>query len=141
MTPAAAGRYLVCLTGNIATGKSTVAAMLAELGVTVIDADKVVHEIMGQGSEVYDAIVAAFGPEIVGGDGEIRRGDLGRIVFSGLASYLPGAMGDDLPDRAADPKADGGARAQLRGGPAARKRAAAADGKDSAGRRGHRYRG
>jgi dephospho-CoA kinase len=85
MNPAAAGRYLICLTGNIATGKSTVAAMLAELGATVIDADKVVHEIMGRGSGVYDAIVAAFGPEIVGSDGEIRRGELGRIVFNDAA--------------------------------------------------------
>lgn len=81
MTLTAGGSYLVGLTGNIATGKSTVAAMLAELGATVIDADKVAHQIMGRGGEVYDQIVAAFGPVVVGTDGEIMRGRLGRIVF------------------------------------------------------------
>jgi dephospho-CoA kinase len=70
------------LTGNIATGKSTVAAMLAERGAAVIDADKVAHQIMRRGSEVYDQIVSAFGPEVVGADGEIDRGRLGRTVFS-----------------------------------------------------------
>jgi dephospho-CoA kinase len=82
MSPSAAGRYLICLTGNIATGKSTVAGMLAELGATVIDADRAVHELMRQGSGVYDAIVAAFGPQIADSDGEIERGELGRIVFN-----------------------------------------------------------
>jgi dephospho-CoA kinase len=81
MTLTVANPYLIGLTGNIATGKSTVAAMLARLGATVIDADKVAHQIMGRGGEVYDQIVAAFGPVVVGADGEIARGRLGRIVF------------------------------------------------------------
>jgi dephospho-CoA kinase len=75
-------QYLIGLTGNIATGKSTVAAMLAELGATVIDADKIVHQVMRRGNEVYDNIVAAFGPSVIGADGEIGRDRLGRIVFS-----------------------------------------------------------
>jgi dephospho-CoA kinase len=74
-------QYLIGLTGNIATGKSTVAAMLAELGATLIDADKVVHQIMHPGNEVYDQIIAAFGPQVVGANGEIRRERLGRVVF------------------------------------------------------------
>ncbi len=73
---------LVGLTGNIATGKSTVGAMLAQLGATVIDADKVAHQVMRCGGEVYDRVVAAFGPAIVGADGEIDRQRLGRTVFS-----------------------------------------------------------
>jgi dephospho-CoA kinase len=74
--------YLIGLTGNIATGKSTVAKMLEDLGATVIDADALVHELQRQGTPVYDDIVAAFGPAILDRDGEIDRRALGSIVFS-----------------------------------------------------------
>lgn len=80
--PGSRDQYLIGLTGNIATGKSTVAAMLAELGATVIDADKIVHQVMRRGNNVYDSIVAAFGPGVIGADGEIKRDRLGHIVFS-----------------------------------------------------------
>jgi dephospho-CoA kinase len=73
---------LIGLTGNIATGKSTVARTLAELGAVVIDADQVAHEVMRAGSPVHAAVVAAFGPQIVGEDGEIDRAQLGAVVFS-----------------------------------------------------------
>jgi len=73
---------LVGLTGNIATGKSTVARMLADLGATVIDADRVAHEAMRAGTAVHAAVVAAFGPQVVGADGEIDRARLGAVVFS-----------------------------------------------------------
>ncbi len=73
---------LIGLTGNIATGKSTVARMLAELGATVIDADRVAHEVMRVGTPVYTAVVTAFGPWIVGMEGEIDRARLGTLVFS-----------------------------------------------------------
>ena len=82
MIGASRDRYLIGLTGNIATGKSTVAEMLAALGATTIDADRVVHQIMRQDSEVYDQVLAAFGPDVIGSDGEINRQRLGRIVFS-----------------------------------------------------------
>jgi dephospho-CoA kinase len=82
MTDARQARYLIGLTGNIATGKSTVAAMLAELGATVIDADKVVHQVMRSGNPVFDQIIDAFGTDLVGVDGEIRRDRLGHIVFN-----------------------------------------------------------
>jgi dephospho-CoA kinase len=78
-------RYLIGLTGNIATGKSTVAAILSELGATVIDADKIVHHLMWRGSELHEKVVAAFGRDVVGTDGEIDRKRLGRIVFSNPA--------------------------------------------------------
>jgi dephospho-CoA kinase len=75
------GPLLIGLTGNIATGKSEVARMLAELGACVIDADKVAHEVMRRGGPAYDAVVEAFGPEIVAADGNIDRARLGAIVF------------------------------------------------------------
>ncbi|HIQ02708.1 MAG TPA: dephospho-CoA kinase [Anaerolineales bacterium] len=77
-----ASPLLIGLTGNIATGKSTVARMLAELGATVIDADRVAHEVMRAGTPVHAAVVAAFGPGIVGARGEIDRTRLGARAFS-----------------------------------------------------------
>ena len=74
--------YLIGLTGNIATGKSTVAKMLEDLGATVIDADALVHELQRKGTPVYDDIVAAFGPGILDPTGEIDRKALGAIVFA-----------------------------------------------------------
>jgi len=75
-------KYLIGLTGNIATGKSTVAKMLHELGATVIDADALVHELQRQGTPTYEAIVAAFGRGILDRTGEIDRKALGSIVFA-----------------------------------------------------------
>lgn len=69
------------LTGGIGSGKSTVAAMLAELGATVIDADKVGHEIYRPGSEGFRLVRDAFGPTVVGADGTIDRRALGARVF------------------------------------------------------------
>lgn len=77
--------YLIGLTGNIATGKSTVAKMLEDLGATVIDADALVHELQRRGTPVYEAIVAAFGPGILDRAGEIDRKALGAIVFADSA--------------------------------------------------------
>jgi dephospho-CoA kinase len=73
---------LIGITGNIGTGKSTVAKMLVELGVHAIDADQVAHEVMHKGTRVHKAIVEAFGPEVLASDGEIDRQRLGAIVFS-----------------------------------------------------------
>jgi len=69
------------LTGNIATGKSLVAQMLAELGAFVIDADRVAHEVMAPDGPAYDAVIEAFGRDVVAPDGTIDRGKLGEIVF------------------------------------------------------------
>lgn len=78
MTPR---RTLIGLTGNIATGKSAVARMLASLGVAVIDADRVAHEVMEPGGAAYAAVVDAFGPEILNPGGTVDRRRLGDIVF------------------------------------------------------------
>jgi dephospho-CoA kinase len=72
---------VIGLTGNIATGKSQVASMLAELGARVIDADRVAHELMRPDGPAYRGVVAAFGPEILADDGSIDRTRLGAIVF------------------------------------------------------------
>jgi dephospho-CoA kinase len=70
------------LTGNIASGKSSAAHMFAELGAHVIDADSVAHGLLASTTRTFQRIVDAFGPAVVGPDGEIDRRELGRIVFS-----------------------------------------------------------
>jgi len=79
---AGGGALLIGLTGNIATGKSTVAEMLADLGAESIDADKVAHRVMHPGGPAYAAIVATFGQEVVSPEGTIDRKRLGGLVFS-----------------------------------------------------------
>lgn len=73
--------YTIGLTGNIATGKSTVSQMLAELGAQVIDADAVAHAVMRRGRTAWQEVVLAFGPAVLGPDDEIDRARLGAIVF------------------------------------------------------------
>jgi len=73
---------LIGLTGNISTGKSTVARMLADLGAEVIDADRVAHEVMRAGTPAHARVVEAFGPQVLAPDGEIDRARLGAIVFA-----------------------------------------------------------
>ena len=69
------------LTGGIGSGKSTAAKILAELGAPTIDADKVAHTTYAPGGAAYDAVIAAFGVEIVAPDRTIDRKKLGAIVF------------------------------------------------------------
>lgn len=74
--------HVIGLTGGIAAGKSTVSAALREAGAVVIDADQIGHQAYRAGTETYAALVEAFGPGIVGADGEIDRRALGAIVFA-----------------------------------------------------------
>lgn len=69
------------LTGAIASGKSQAGRFLDELGAHVIDADRVAHEAYAPGTDGFEALVAAFGREIVGPDGAIDRARLGARVF------------------------------------------------------------
>ena len=71
----------VGLTGGLGSGKSTVAAMLRELGAQVIEADALGREMMEPGHEVYDQIVAHFGPEVVNPDGHLDRARLADLAF------------------------------------------------------------
>lgn len=77
-----AGKLIVGLTGNIATGKSAVMRMAADRGALTIDADKIVHELMDHDANMQAALAVAFGPEIRREDGRINRKTLGRIVFN-----------------------------------------------------------
>jgi len=78
---------LIGLTGGVGSGKSTVAGMLAELGATIVDADEATHAVYAPGTDGFDAIVYAFGPEYVR-DGQIDRKRLGDFVFNDEAARL-----------------------------------------------------
>ncbi|MGB8031097.1 MAG: dephospho-CoA kinase [Terracidiphilus sp.] len=71
----------VGLTGGLGSGKSTVAAMLRELGAQVIESDALGRELMEPGHEVYDRIVTRFGPEVVNPDGHLNRARLADLAF------------------------------------------------------------
>jgi dephospho-CoA kinase len=73
---------LVGLTGGIASGKSTFASALRELGVPVIDADRLAREAVRAGSPALAAIVAEFGPGALGPDGELDRKAMADRVFA-----------------------------------------------------------
>lgn len=73
---------VVAITGGIACGKSEVGRILGDMGLCVSDADAVAHQLMEQGSPVYQAIVNHFGRRVLEDDGEISRSMLGRIVFN-----------------------------------------------------------
>ena len=72
---------LIGLTGGIATGKSTVAATLDELGAKIIDADELAREIVEPGQEAWQDIVDVFGAEILQQDKTINREKLRKLVF------------------------------------------------------------
>ncbi|MBE0697674.1 MAG: dephospho-CoA kinase, partial [Anaerolineaceae bacterium] len=73
---------MIGLTGNIGTGKSVVRRMLEHLGALGIDADALAHRAIAKGAPGYKPVIQAFGRWVVGPDGEIDRGRLGRLVFS-----------------------------------------------------------
>ena len=79
-------KFIIGLTGNIATGKSLARRLLEELGAATIDADQVAHEVMARGQPAHAAIVQAFGAGILSADGEIVRSQLGDIVFTDPAA-------------------------------------------------------
>jgi dephospho-CoA kinase len=74
--------FVVGLTGPIGAGKSTVAAMLRDLGAKVLDADALARDEQLRGTVGYSAIVQQFGTEILGPDREIDRRKLADIVFA-----------------------------------------------------------
>jgi dephospho-CoA kinase len=76
----------VGLTGGVASGKSTVSALLRELGVVVIDADQLAREVVRPGSEGLAEIVAAFGPGVLTSDGELDRPAVAARVFGDQAA-------------------------------------------------------
>lgn len=76
------GKYVIGLTGNIATGKSVVRRMLEHLGAYTIDADALAHRVIAKGAPGYKPVLNTFGTWILDKDGRIDRQKLGRLVFS-----------------------------------------------------------
>jgi dephospho-CoA kinase len=76
----------VALTGNVASGKSSVCALFSEWGATIIDADQLVREVQAPGSPVLAAIAERFGGGVIRPDGTLDRAALRRIVFADPAA-------------------------------------------------------
>jgi dephospho-CoA kinase len=76
---------LIGLTGGIASGKSTVAALLSRRGAVVVDADALAHEVLLPDGPAFDDVVARFGREVLDDTGAVDRGALGDIVFADSA--------------------------------------------------------
>ena len=77
-----AGKYVIGLTGNIATGKSVVRKMLEHLGAYGIDADALAHRVIAKGAPGYLPVLSTFGSWVLNDSSEIDRQKLGRLVFS-----------------------------------------------------------
>ena len=73
---------VIGLTGGIATGKSTVSAILENAGALIIDADRIAREAVKKGQPAYREIVEHFGETVLLPDGEINRSVLGDIIFN-----------------------------------------------------------
>lgn len=71
----------VALTGNVGSGKSTVASIWRDQGVPLVDADELARRVVEPGSPGLAAVVEAFGPEVVGSDGVLDRDTLREVVF------------------------------------------------------------
>jgi dephospho-CoA kinase len=76
------GKFVIGLTGNIATGKSVVRRMLEHLGAYTIDADALTHRAYAKGAPGYQQVIDRFGRWLVNKDGEIDRKKLGSLVFN-----------------------------------------------------------
>ena len=76
----------VGLTGGVASGKSSVAALMAELGAVVIDADRLAREVVSRGTPGLAAVVAEFGEQLLDEQGELDRPALGAVVFADSAA-------------------------------------------------------
>jgi dephospho-CoA kinase len=76
------GKFVIGLTGNIATGKSVVRRMLEHLGAYTIDADSLTHRVYAKGAPGYQRVIDTFGKWLVNKDGEIDRSKLGNLVFN-----------------------------------------------------------
>ncbi len=76
------GKFVIGLTGNIATGKSVVRRMLEHLGAYGIDADALAHRAIARDAPGYKPVLETFGTWILNGDGQIDRARLARVVFN-----------------------------------------------------------
>ena len=74
--------YIVALSGGIASGKSTIANLFAQLGVPIIDADVIARQVVQIGTEAYKLIVKHFSQEILLPNNELDRSQLREIIFN-----------------------------------------------------------
>lgn len=74
--------YIVALSGGVASGKSTVANLFAQLGVPIIDADIIARQVVKKGSLALQKIVDHFGDEVLLPSGELNRSQLREIIFN-----------------------------------------------------------
>ena len=72
---------VICLTGGLASGKSTVGTLLTEKGANIIDADKLGHRVYDPGTQAYHEVIETFGDDVVADDQHIDRSALGSMVF------------------------------------------------------------
>lgn len=79
-------RFRVALTGGIASGKSTVAGLFAELGVPLIDTDVIARAVVEPGQPALAAVVGAFGPEVLDADGRLDRRRMRERIFADPAA-------------------------------------------------------
>ena len=75
-------KYIIALTGGIATGKSLVFGFLGELGAGMVDTDKIAREVVSPGSPVLKEIEKTWGACVINPDGSLNRNNLGSIIFS-----------------------------------------------------------
>ncbi|EFF90452.1 dephospho-CoA kinase [Streptomyces sp. e14] len=101
----------VGLTGGIGAGKSEVSRLLVEHGAVLIDADRIAREVVAPGTSGLAAVVEAFGPDVLAGDGSLDRPKLGSIVFAdpdklavlnSIVHPLVGARSRELEESAAE---------------------------------------
>jgi dephospho-CoA kinase len=76
----------VALTGGIASGKSTVSALLRDLGAVVIDADQLARDVVAPGTSGLAEVVEAFGEEVLADDGSLDRAAVAKLVFADEAA-------------------------------------------------------
>lgn len=86
MVDETAAHVRVGLTGGIASGKSTVSAILRELGAVVIDADALAREVVAKGTPGLAAVVEEFGPQLLTPEGDLDRAAMGALVFDDEAA-------------------------------------------------------
>jgi dephospho-CoA kinase len=78
--------FRVALTGGIASGKTAVANLFADLGVQLVDSDLIAREVVEPGQPALGAVVIAFGPDVLGTDGRLDRRRLREIIFADPAA-------------------------------------------------------
>lgn len=97
------GVFVVALTGGIASGKSTVSGLFAELGVTIIDTDIIARALVEPNQPLLASVVAAFGHELLDAYGRLKRRKLRDLIFSSeeKRELLDSLMHPKLPPRRA----------------------------------------